>query len=67
MTDEQQQQLKELRKIEWWEMMRQKHPGKTDEEIKDVMREYGKRNTGETSHLKNNPDKAREIAKRKKG
>lgn len=65
MTDKEQEQLKKLRKIQWWEKMRTKYPGKTDEEIKDIYREYGKRNTGETSHLKNNPDKAREISKKR--
>lgn len=65
MTDKEKELLKKLKKEEWWEMMRLKHPGKTDEEIRGVMREYGKRNTGETSHLKNNPDKAREIARKK--
>lgn len=45
----------------WWESMRNKHPGKSDDEIRKIMQEYGKRNTGEKSHLKNNPEKAKEL------
>lgn len=47
----------------WWKSMRQKHPGKTDEEIRQIMKEYGRRNTGEKSPLKNNSELASQLAK----
>lgn len=45
----------------WWESMRLKHPGCTDDEIRQMMKEYGKRNDGMKSPLKNNPERAKEI------
>lgn len=41
--------------------MRLKHPGCTDDEIRQMMKEYGKRNDGMKSPLKNNPERAKEI------
>lgn len=45
----------------WWESMRNKHPGKTDDEIRQIMQSYGKRNDGSKAYLKANPDRASEL------